>query len=55
MAEMVGGKVQQVLPNVWLGTSIENAEVGERVDHCVYPGGYTLYLVRATDWGGGFN
>src|SRR3546814_12630193 len=32
MAEIVRSKIKQVLPNVWLGTSIENAEVSERAD-----------------------
>lgn len=33
MAEIVSTKINDVLPNVWLGTSIENAAVAERVDH----------------------
>jgi protein gp37 len=33
MGELVRSKVADVLPNVWLGTSIENAEVVERVDY----------------------
>jgi protein gp37 len=32
MAELVRSKIARVLPNVWLGTSIENAEVAGRVD-----------------------
>jgi len=33
MAEIVSIKIKDILPNVWLGTSIENADVVERVDH----------------------
>jgi protein gp37 len=33
MAAVVSTLVNDVLPNVWLGTSIENAEVVERIDH----------------------
>lgn len=33
MAEFVSTLVRDVLPNVWLGTSIENAEVVRRIDH----------------------
>ena len=32
MAELVGLKITDILPNVWLGTSIENAEVIARAD-----------------------
>lgn len=32
MAEIVRSKIKNVLPNVWLGTSIENAEVSRRAD-----------------------
>ncbi len=32
MAELVGRRIKTVLPNVWLGTSIENAEVIHRAD-----------------------
>jgi len=32
MAQLVADRVGKVLPNVWLGTSIENAEVRDRVD-----------------------
>jgi protein gp37 len=32
MAELVRSKVTDVLPNVWLGTSIENADVAARAD-----------------------
>jgi protein gp37 len=32
MAEFVRSKIGDVLPNVWLGTSIENAEVAARAD-----------------------
>lgn len=32
MAELVSGRIGEVLPNVWLGTSIENAEVVDRID-----------------------
>lgn len=33
MAEIVAFAVGDILPNVWLGTSIENAEVVSRIDH----------------------
>lgn len=33
MAAFVSTLVEDVLPNVWLGTSIENAEVLKRIDH----------------------
>lgn len=33
MAELVTAKIGEVLPNVWLGTSIEDASVAERIDH----------------------
>jgi len=33
MASVVSTLVKDVLPNVWLGTSIENADVVERIDH----------------------
>jgi protein gp37 len=33
MAELVASKMGDVLPNVWLGTSIENADVVERIVH----------------------
>jgi protein gp37 len=33
MASVVATEVGKVLPNVWLGTSIESAEVAERIDH----------------------
>ena len=32
MREFVCSKIKDVMPNVWLGTSIENAEVSERAD-----------------------
>jgi protein gp37 len=32
MSAIVRKKISMVLPNVWLGTSVENAEVAERVD-----------------------
>lgn len=32
-ATVVSTLIRDVLPNVWLGTSIENAEVVERIDH----------------------
>jgi protein gp37 len=32
MAELVCSKITDILPNVWLGTSIENAEVVSRAD-----------------------
>jgi len=33
MAQIVSDKIGEVLPNVWLGTSIENAEVTGRLEH----------------------
>ncbi|PWB84396.1 MAG: ABC transporter ATP-binding protein, partial [Methylocystaceae bacterium] len=33
MVELVATKIGEVLPNVWLGTSIEDANVVERIDH----------------------
>lgn len=33
MAELVAGKIAEVLPNVWLGTSIEDAGVVDRIGH----------------------
>ena len=33
MAEIVSTLIGEVLPNVWLGTSVENAEVTDRIDH----------------------
>lgn len=33
MAALVASQICDILPNVWLGTSIENAEVVSRVDH----------------------
>ena len=33
MASVVSRLVDDVLPNVWLGTSIENADVVDRIDH----------------------
>lgn len=33
MAEVVGRAIPDVLPNVWLGTSVENANVVSRIEH----------------------
>ncbi|OYX35440.1 MAG: ABC transporter ATP-binding protein [Caulobacterales bacterium 32-69-10] len=33
MAEIVSRLIPDVLPNVWLGTSVENADVGHRIGH----------------------
>jgi len=33
MAELVAGRIGEVLPNVWLGASIENMEVVARIEH----------------------
>jgi protein gp37 len=33
MAQIVSSQIKTVLPNVWLGTSIENSEVVERIEH----------------------
>jgi protein gp37 len=33
MAEIVSQTIKTVLPNVWLGTSVENKDVVERLDH----------------------
>jgi protein gp37 len=32
MASLIQDKIRDVLPNVWLGTSVENADVVERID-----------------------
>jgi protein gp37 len=33
MLRIVSTQIHDILPNVWLGTSVENAEVVERVEH----------------------
>jgi protein gp37 len=33
MGELIEAKIGKVLPNVWLGTSVENADVVNRIDH----------------------
>lgn len=33
MASMVSTQIKDVLPNVWLGTSVEDADVVSRIDH----------------------
>ncbi len=33
MATLVQSLIKDVLPNVWLGTSVENADAGERIAH----------------------
>lgn len=33
MASLISAKIPDVLPNVWLGTSVEDAEVVGRIDH----------------------
>jgi protein gp37 len=33
MGELIESKICKVLPNVWLGTSVENADVVGRIDH----------------------
>ena len=33
MRQFVAENVGEVLPNVWLGTSVESAEVADRIDH----------------------
>lgn len=33
MAALVASRIGEVLPNVWLGTSIENSDVSGRIDH----------------------
>lgn len=33
MAELVASQIGEVLPNVWLGTSIEDADVVDRIEH----------------------
>lgn len=33
MARVVSDRIREVLPNVWLGTSVENAKVTDRIDH----------------------
>jgi len=33
MAKIVSDKIADILPNVWLGTSVEDAAVADRIDH----------------------
>ncbi len=33
MSDILTSKIRDVLPNVWLGTSVENSHVVERIDH----------------------
>ena len=33
MAELLNTEVGETLPNVWLGTSVESADVADRIDH----------------------
>ncbi len=33
MAKVVSHTIRDILPNVWLGTSVENADVVDRIDH----------------------
>ena len=33
MARLLSKRIPEILPNVWLGTSVEDAEVVERIDH----------------------
>lgn len=33
MAKLVAAQIDDILPNVWLGTSVENADVVHRIDH----------------------
>ena len=33
MAHVVANQIAEVLPNVWLGTSVENADAVDRIDH----------------------
>jgi Protein of unknown function (DUF5131) len=33
MGSLVSSKIADILPNVWLGTSVENSDVVDRVDH----------------------
>lgn len=33
MASLIASKIPEVLPNVWLGTSVEDADVVSRIDH----------------------
>jgi protein gp37 len=33
MAELLSTRIQDILPNVWLGTSVEDAGVADRIDH----------------------
>ena len=51
MAALVTGRVGTVLPNVWLGTSIENADVRCRVDDLrTVPAAIQIHFVRTFDW-----
>ena len=33
MASLIASKIPEVLPNVWLGTSVEDADAATRIDH----------------------
>lgn len=33
MRKIVSNRIKKILPNVWLGTSVENSEVSDRIDH----------------------
>lgn len=33
MGQIVSDKIKKILPNVWLGTSVEGSEVTDRIDH----------------------
>jgi len=33
MGQIVSDKINKILPNVWLGTSVEGSEVTDRIDH----------------------
>lgn len=44
MAEMFSARQIAVLPNVWIGTSVESSEVAERVQHLGAIRGATLFV-----------
>jgi protein gp37 len=51
MAELVATKIGEVLPNVWLGTSIEDGDVVDRIDApCGCAGRDPFHIVRTFDW-----
>lgn len=50
MAKLVANRIGEILPNVWLGSSIENADVVERIGPAPGTGGHTVHILRASYW-----